>query len=34
MDIQLRSEEPKDVEPIRAILRLAFPTETESKLVK
>ena len=33
MDIQIRSEEERDIEQVRAILRAAFPTETESKLV-
>ena len=33
MDIIIRNEEPKDVEQVRAIVRAAFPTEAESKLV-
>ena len=32
MDIQIRKEEPKDVEQVRAISLLAFPTEIESRL--
>jgi putative acetyltransferase len=33
MDIKIRDEEPKDIEQIRAILKAAFPSEAESKLV-
>jgi putative acetyltransferase len=31
--IQIRDESAEDVEQVRAILRAAFPTKTESKLV-
>jgi predicted N-acetyltransferase YhbS len=33
MKIKIRNEEAKDFEQVRAILRGAFPTEAESKLV-
>ena len=33
MDINIRNEEAKDIEQVRAIVRAAFPTEAESKLV-
>jgi putative acetyltransferase len=33
MDLKLRHEESKDIEQVREILRAAFPTEAESKLV-
>jgi putative acetyltransferase len=33
MDIKIRNEESNDIEQVRAILRAAFPTDTESKLV-
>ena len=33
MDINIRNEESKDIEQVRAILRATFPTEAESKLV-
>ena len=34
MKIQIRNEETKDIEHIRAILCAAFPTDAESKLVE
>lgn len=34
MDIQIRSEEPQDIEQIRAILCAAFPSDVESRLVE
>ena len=33
MNIEIRNEETKDIEQVQAILRLAFPTDAESKLV-
>ncbi len=33
MEINIREEEPKDILAVRAILRAAFPTEAESRLV-
>ncbi len=33
MSIEIRSEEIKDIETVRDILRLTFPTDAESKLV-
>jgi putative acetyltransferase len=33
MEIKIRSEEDKDIEQIRDIVRAAFPTDAESKLV-
>ena len=33
MNFKIRNEASKDFEPVRAILRAAFPTEAESKLV-
>ncbi len=34
MSIEIRNEEAKNVEQVQEILRLAFPTEAESKLVE
>jgi putative acetyltransferase len=33
MDFNIRNEQPGDIEQVRSILRLAFPTDAESKLV-
>lgn len=33
MDINIRNEESKDIEQVRAILKATFPTDAESKLV-
>lgn len=33
MDIRIRNEEPKDIEQVREIVRAAFPSDAESKLV-
>jgi putative acetyltransferase len=33
MDVKIRAEEPKDMDQVREILRAAFPTDAESKLV-
>jgi putative acetyltransferase len=33
MKINIRSEEPKDIDQVRAVLRAAFPSDAESKLV-
>jgi len=33
MDFTIRNEETKDIQHVRAIVRAAFPTEAESKLV-
>jgi putative acetyltransferase len=33
MEIEIRNEEAKDIEAVREILRRAFPTEAESRLV-
>ena len=33
MEVKIRDEDAEDVEQVRAILRAAFPTEAESKLV-
>jgi putative acetyltransferase len=33
MEIKIRNEETKDIERVRSILRQAFPTDAESKLV-
>ena len=33
MDIQIRSEEARDIEQVREIVRAAFPSDAESKLV-
>jgi putative acetyltransferase len=33
MEIKIRNEEEKDIEQVREIVRMAFPTEAESKLV-
>lgn len=33
MEFQIRSEEHKDIDQVRAILQAAFPTDAESKLV-
>ncbi len=33
MEIQIRTEEPRDIEAVREILRATFPTHAESKLV-
>ena len=33
MDYKIRNEESKDIEQVRAILRVTFPTDAESKLV-
>ncbi len=33
MEIKIRSEETNDIEQVREVLRAAFPTELESKLV-
>src|SRR5512138_2607067 len=34
MDIQIRAEEPQDIEQVRAVLRAAFPSDLESRLVE
>ncbi|MEO8358219.1 MAG: N-acetyltransferase [Chloroflexota bacterium] len=33
MEIKIRSEEARDIDQVRSVLRAAFPTEAESKLV-
>ena len=33
MDIQIRSEEAQDIEQVRDIVRAAFPSDVESRLV-
>ena len=33
MNIQIRDEEPKDIEQVREIVRAAFPSDSENKLV-
>jgi putative acetyltransferase len=33
MEIKIRNEEAKDIEQVQAIIRAAFPTEAESRLV-
>ena len=33
MEIKIRNEEAKDIEPIRKVVRAAFPSDVESKLV-
>lgn len=33
MELKIRNEESRDIEQVRSILRAAFPTEAESKLV-
>jgi predicted N-acetyltransferase YhbS len=32
MDFQIRSEETKDVDQVREVLKAAFPTDAESRL--
>lgn len=33
MEIKIRNEEEKDIDQVRGVVRAAFPTEAESKLV-